>query len=131
MEMILYYWRLFKRSPIRIRRLTYVLGLSTIVLIVGVVLLIRLIHHLRAPALSAEEKVKELVEEVGKAVVLPNGEIPTVAVVADPSKLKDQVFFIRAEVGDEVLIYTQSKEAILWRPSIKKVVSVSNLMVNQ
>lgn len=76
---------------------------------------------------SSKETTAQTVEEVGKLMVLPADETPTLATVSDPEKLKDQPFFANAQVGDRVLIYTQAKKAILYRPSTKMIVEVSPL----
>lgn len=77
-----------------------------------------------AAATSAAE-VQKIVAEVGKHLVLPEGEVPTMAVVSDLSKLKDQPFFERAALGDIVLIYATTRRAVLWRPSAQKIIEVS------
>jgi hypothetical protein len=81
------------------------------------------------PRAVAEEEVKRVVGEVGKLVALPEGEDPTVATVTDPENLKSQPFFEKAENGDKVLIYTQAKRAILYRPSSKKVIEVAPINI--
>ncbi len=77
------------------------------------------------PQAAAQEATQQLVTEVGAIVVLPEGETPTVATVSDASKLQNQAFFAKAENGDKVLIYTQAKRAILYRPSTGKVIEVA------
>lgn len=72
----------------------------------------------------ANEEAARLVAKVGKLIDLP-AEQPTVAVVTDASRLKDQPFFAKAENGDRVLIYTEAKKAILYRPSTNKVLDVA------
>lgn len=72
-----------------------------------------------------------LVEVVGKLIVLPVGEEPTIATVSDPSKLKDQPFFANAEVGDKVLIYQKAKQAYLYSVSLNKLVEVAPINVGQ
>jgi hypothetical protein len=57
-------------------------------------------------------------------MVLPD-EQPTLASVTDKSKLSDQPFFQKAENGDKILIFVQSRKAILYRPSIKKIIDVA------
>lgn len=83
------------------------------------------------PNALAQEEIKKLVEEVGKLIVLPTDEEPTVATVSDASKVKDQAFFASAENGDKVLIYTKAKKAILYRPSEKKVIEVAPVNLGQ
>lgn len=74
---------------------------------------------------ASENELKEVVEKVGKLMVLPEGETPTLATVADPEKLKDQKFFINAKTGDKVLIYANSQKAILYNPASNKIVEVA------
>lgn len=72
-------------------------------------------------------EAQQVIAEVGKTVDLPKDEIPTVATVSDPSKLKDQPFFAEAQLGDKVLIYAQAKRAILYRPSTHKIIGIAPL----
>ncbi|MBX4195609.1 hypothetical protein KW796_01475 [Candidatus Parcubacteria bacterium] len=81
------------------------------------------------PALAAQEEIQKVVAEVGRFIILPDDETPTMATVSDPSKLSGQPFFENAEAGDKVLIYTISRKAILWRPSTKKIIEVASINV--
>lgn len=88
--------------------------------------------QLGAAAGSAQENAEEvegLVEAVGKLIVLPQGEDPTVASVSDPEKLKDQPFFVNAKIGDKVLIYTKARKAYLYDPKQNKLLEVAPLTV--
>lgn len=76
------------------------------------------------PNLVAQEETKRLVSAVGQLIELPKEE-PTIATVADKSKLKDQPFFAKVENGDKVLIFTKAKKAYLYRPSTNKVIEVA------
>lgn len=77
------------------------------------------------PTELAKQQQEELVALVGALVDLPSGETPTVATVSDLDKLKDQTFFERAQNGDKVLIYTNSKKAYLYRPSTNKIINIA------
>ncbi len=81
------------------------------------------------PNRVALEEVVELTEKVGKLMVLPNNEQPTIATVTDPEKLKDQAFFANASTGDKVLIYTNAKKAILYSEANNKIVEVAPLTI--
>ena len=83
------------------------------------------------PQKIAESEVAETVKRVGEIMVLPEGEAPTVATVADPARLKDQPFFAKAKIGDKVLIYTNARKAILYDPSANKIVEVAPLNIGQ
>ena len=65
-----------------------------------------------------QKDLEQTIKLVGKHIVLPTGEVPTMATVSDPEKLKDQPFFEKAQVGDKVLIYQKAKKAYLFRPTI-------------
>jgi len=77
-----------------------------------------------SPSVVAEQEGKALVDKVGQLVVLPVGETPTIATVADKEKLKDSPLLARAEAGDKVLVYTKSLLMVLYRPSVNKVVEI-------
>lgn len=70
---------------------------------------------------------EELIDEVGKLVLLPQNEEPTIATITDPEKLKNQTFFANAKVGYKVLIYPSSKKAYLYDPIAKKIIEVAPL----
>ena len=80
---------------------------------------------LQNPTLAAQDEIKKIVEKVGKLIELPADEAPTVATVSDKEKLKEQVFFSKSENGDKVLIYTQARKAILYRPNTNKIIEVA------
>jgi len=81
------------------------------------------------PQALQEQEVSRLVAEVGKLIVLPEGETPVVAEVADVEALKGQEFFAKAAQGDKVLIYTTALKAILYRPSTKKIIEVAPVVL--
>ena len=106
------------------------LGIFLLVALIGVVTSISLfskVKTLENPKQTAETKIKDTVAELGKVMVLPTNETPTMATVSDPNKLRSQAFFANAQMGDIVLVYATSKKAILWRPSTKQVVEISGL----
>jgi hypothetical protein len=77
------------------------------------------------PTAEASKEAKDLLGRVAKIYLIPTGEEPTVATVSDPEKLKDQSFFSGAQKGDKVLIFSQSGKAVLYRPSINKIIEVA------
>lgn len=80
------------------------------------------------PSHRASAEAAQLLAAIGKHMVLPQ-EKPTIATVEDTHKLQDQLFFKDAQNGDKVLLYAKSKKAILYRPSIGKVIEVAHLTV--
>ncbi len=70
-------------------------------------------------------QISALVNEVGDKMVIPKGETPTIATVTDITKLEEQPFFRNAQNGDKVMIFGSTNTAILYRPSIHKIVTVA------
>jgi hypothetical protein len=75
--------------------------------------------------LANSNEVKSLVEQVGKLVFLPKGEVPTVATVTDLEPLKGKPFFEDAKKGDKVLIFNDAKKAILFDPVANKIINIA------
>ena len=83
------------------------------------------------PSAAAASETQELVEKVGRLIVLPEGEQPTIATVTDPEALKNQPFFARAKMGDQVLLYTGARKVILYDPVADKIVEVAGLNIGE
>lgn len=79
---------------------------------------------------AAKNEVQQVVAAVGKLMQLPNEDV-TIATVSDVTKLSAQPFFKYAQNGDKVLIYTASKKAILYRPSVNKIIDVGPITLTQ
>jgi len=77
------------------------------------------------PQKVGQEELESTLEMVGKIMVLPVNEQPTLATVTDLAPLKDQPFFANAKIGDKVLLYTASRKAILYDPVANKIVEVA------
>ena len=72
---------------------------------------------------NSQAQLQSVIDKVSKLVVLPSDEKPTLATVTNKFKVNSQDFFKKAENGDQVLIYTKNKTAILYRPSSNKIVN--------
>ncbi len=81
------------------------------------------------PQQFAQEEVTSVVDRVKQIMILPEGEQPTLATVADPSRLKEQPFFAKAKVGDKVLLYANARKAILYDPVANKIVEVAPINI--
>ena len=111
---------------------------SPIVIILSALLLIALsvagyfyYQYRQSPKIQSAKEIKNLKEEIGTMFELPTNEEPTLATVTDREKLAEQPFFQKAENGDKVLIYSTSGRAVLYRPSIKKIIDVTSVNVSK
>lgn len=84
---------------------------------------------LKNPKQASDVEAKALVVQVGKLIELPTTENPTIATVSDSTKLADQPFFAKAINGDKVLLYSQAKMIILFRPSLNKIITIGTVNV--
>jgi heme/copper-type cytochrome/quinol oxidase subunit 2 len=81
---------------------------------------------------QAEEnkKIEEIVEKVGKLMLLPTGEIPAIATITDADTLsKEQVFYSGSENGDILLVYKKALKAIIYRPVQNVIINVGPVNV--
>lgn len=76
---------------------------------------------------QTEDSNTEIIAKVAALMELPADELPSIATVTDKEKLADEEFFSRAELNDKLLIYSDSKLAIIYRPSTNKIVNVAPL----
>lgn len=78
---------------------------------------------------DATRELSQYVQTISSFMELPKDESPTLATVADITKLKNQPFFKNAKNGDKVMIYVKAQKAILYRPSTKKVIDVGPITI--
>ena len=107
---------------------------SLLAVLLTLALALALFFYLKASQTSQSASAAEAektVRQVSRHIILPEGETPTVATVTDPEMLKDQPFFRLARPGYKVLIYTNSKKAILYDPIADRIVEVAPLNIEQ
>lgn len=106
----------------------FITGLITLVLcIYFFVQYQRVSILLRSPNAALVQEGDEIMQIIRPAIHIAKDEKPTIATVADTTKLVGQPFFERAENGDKVLIFKTSNTVVLYRPSIKKIIAVSSI----
>ena len=113
------------KSPKRFIPLALLAVVTVLSVGVSVYLFMQVRQLKQNPQAQAAQEADALVAKVGMLMMLPTDEKPTIATVADPSKLRDQAFFMHAVAGDKVLIYTSAKKAILYSPTENKIVEVA------
>ncbi len=73
---------------------------------------------------GSDAELHAIVDDVEDLMLLPDDETPTLATVSDMHALEGQEFFKNAQEGDKVLMYLRSRRAIIYRPSIDKIIEV-------
>ncbi|MFO0882159.1 MAG: hypothetical protein U0491_01800 [Candidatus Saccharimonadales bacterium] len=73
--------------------------------------------------------IKIIINQVGALYLLPSNEEPALATVTDSSKLSS-AFAGKVENGDRILIYEKNGKAIVYRPSINKIVAVEPVQID-
>lgn len=86
---------------------------------------------IKNPNLEVQKESEMLISALGKLIELPANETPTIAVISDIEKLKDQPFFKNAENGDRLFAYNTAMIAILYRPRTNKIINVAPISSNQ
>jgi hypothetical protein len=81
-------------------------------------------------------ETEQLVDKIGKLMILPTDEIPMIATIANKDQLmkSDNVnaaFFSKAADGDKVLVYKKAGQAIIYRPSTNQLVEVGPVNIQQ
>jgi hypothetical protein len=75
------------------------------------------------PANYIKEDEKKIINSISQYMVLPSDETPSISIVTESTKLKDNIFFKNAQNGDKVIVYTQAQKGILYRPSSNKIIN--------
>lgn len=76
----------------------------------------------------AQAEVAALLEKLQSIALVPSDEAPNLASVIDISKLNEETFFRNAELDDKLFVYSNAHIAVLYRPSIGKIVNMAQLL---
>lgn len=81
----------------------------------------------RNPDMVKQEENVALLAKVGNMIELPQGETPAIGTISDREKLKGKEFFENSENGDKLLVFSKGGMAIIFRPSVNKIIRVTPL----
>lgn len=113
-----------KRSSI----LTWLLVLTVVIIIlVGLAMFIN--SNESQSSQNIPETESAIISAVSKHYVLPTDEQPALATVTDKTKL-NSTLAKRAQDGDRILIYQKNQQAIIYRPSLDKIVDVTPVQID-
>ena len=110
------------------------LSIQAWLILIGVFLILSvsilvLISRVRSAPTPNLENLNEVKMAISKHYVLPSDEEPALATVTDKSKL-NSVLANKTENGDRILIYQKNQQAIIYRPSIDRVVDVTPVQID-
>jgi hypothetical protein len=71
-----------------------------------------------------------MTKNLGKLIILPKTEKPTILTVKNAAALKGQLFYANAKNGDLTFVYSKSQKAILYRPSDNIIVNVAPVNIS-
>lgn len=121
------------RSKVSLSKVRLITGAAVLLLLLSGFLTYKYIeinHQIKQlrsnPQQVVASSTQKLLTKVSALALLPQGQNPTIAIVKNVSQLKGQAFFDGAQNGDYLIIYAQSKKAILYRPSVNKIVEYAN-----
>ena len=93
------------------------------------------IVRLQTPEAQEQAKQAEvdlLLEAVSKHMILPENEVPIAAEITDRDSLAaEQNFYKNAQNGDQLLVYIQNQQAIIYSPSRDIIVNVGPIVLSQ
>jgi|SRR5665213_1388855 len=108
----------------RLTRRLIIAGLIAIVCLT--IAAVVLLQFQKKPNLN---NITVITKDVGRHYLLPTNEQPALATITDKSKLTSGLF-VHAQNGDKVLIYQTNKVAIIYRPSIDRIIAVGPVAID-
>jgi len=76
------------------------------------------------PQVVAQKQANKVLTDLSSIMELPENELPSISTITDISALAGNLFFERAQNDDVLIVYTQAQQAIIFRPSMKKIINV-------
>lgn len=81
--------------------------------------------YTKYPSLYSKEQAVRVLQKIGQFMQLPKNENPEIAIIKNAEEIKKSQPFLKKTVnGDILIVYKTANEAILYRPSTNKVISV-------
>lgn len=125
---------LLKNKPNKMQKIKKLFTKKNLLTLLFIVLSTGLIYFFvqykklsKSPAEVAKEKTTAVIKQISALAVVPSDPNAVLANVTDVTKLKDQAFFADAQNGDEIVIFPSAMRAVLYRPSINKIINIGPL----
>ena len=76
------------------------------------------------------DTLEDVKAAIGRHYVLDSKEEPALITVVDASKLSSVALKDRVENGDKILIYKSLQKAIIYRPSIDRIIDITPVEID-
>lgn len=120
----------------RKNRRKIILGILVLIIVIFLISFVKTQRELTKLRTSAgqqeivREEIEKIVEQVKKHILIPEGEVPTMATVVNAQELiAEQPFYSGAQDGDKVLLYLEIQRAIIYSPERDIIVNVGPLVL--
>ncbi len=90
-------------------------------------MIFRYVYQLR---INKQVFMETVPHKVSTITPVPTDEQPIIATITNATKVNDQDFFSDAENGDILLYYKNAQKTILYRPSVHKIINISNTQIS-
>jgi hypothetical protein len=102
------------------------------VIFILIIAIIGIVNYHNTHKFDNQKSPNQVESLVGKHIVLPTGETPTLATITGHDKLDhSSILYTKGKDGDRVLIYVQAGFVYIYRPSIDRIVAVGPVSVDQ
>lgn len=78
-----------------------------------------------------KKDLESTIELVSKLMLLPEDEVPRLATITDADLRNGDLFYKNAQNGDKILIYTNAKKAVLYRPATNKIIEIGTVNLKE
>lgn len=99
-----------------------------IILIIVAVVAISLLRHSHGN--NTPQNLPAAEDKISRHMLLPKNEKPALLTVVDKSKLESPFLKSKAQNGDIILVYKYNQLAIIYRPSIDRIVGVGTVSID-
>jgi hypothetical protein len=119
----------YSHTASKFRKVTVYGSIIAIILVTISVGTIFYVTHQHTKSTDDMNNITFIKKQIGLLYLLPTNEEPALATVTDKTKLASN-FAGKVEDGDKILIYEKNGKAIVYRPSINKIVDVEPVQID-
>lgn len=126
-----------KRKTIKINKRPLIIGSSLAIIVIALIFFV-FVNKDNSVVINEnqeqidQEQIDKIIEKVSDHYLLPQGENPVIATVTDAAVLStEQEFYKDVVNGDNIILFIESKRAIIYSPSRDIVVNVGPIVSDE